>query len=282
MMRKLLVALLLGALIVGVTVISGPSSAAPKKKKAPPAVPAIEMQKLIAELRSGNETRQIKAAQSLTKRGKPGAAAAEALCEVIVGGKGEAPAEAIVALQSITPDLGKATMTILVEEKQPELFNQACQQISKWGAAAQPAAPVLVSCLHKRTNVAPPFLPSAADIESAELLCRALGDARPGSPQAVKLLSTLLATKNANCRNQAAEALGKIGETHPALRKKLLPLLIESLAEATLRSSAAEALQRFGPDARSALPALKGHLLDPDQKIREVVAQAMAKIGSGK
>ena len=51
-------------------------------------------------------------------------------------------------------------------------------------------------------------------------------------------------------------------------------------AHAGVRAEAAMALARRGPEGSDAVPALKQHQKDPDERVRKEVAEALWRIGA--
>ncbi|HVS38416.1 MAG TPA: HEAT repeat domain-containing protein [Gemmataceae bacterium] len=117
-----------------------------------------------------------------------------------------------------------------------------------------------------------------------------------------------LADRSATARQEAAEAIGKIGtaakpaigplvavladsddtvrdaatQALAAFGKDAVPSLLAALkhsdADADMREAAIRALGAIGPDAKAAAPALRDALTDKEQRIREAAAAALKRI----
>lgn len=61
-----------------------------------------------------------------------------------------------------------------------------------------------------------------------------------------------------------------------------MPILIRAMAnpDAKFRRGAAEALKKFGPLAKPAVPALQNALQDEDDQVRKMSAEALKAIGA--
>jgi HEAT repeat protein len=93
-------------------------------------------------------------------------------------------------------------------------------------------------------------------------------------PPAIKGLIEALNSKNANIREEAASALGKINNKDKF--KALVPLLMDK--SANIRAEAASILGKIGN--KRALEALVPLLMDKSAKVRAEVSSALGKIGS--
>ena len=115
-------------------------------------------------------------------------------------------------------------------------------------------------------------MPNAAFIQDAA--ARALATIGPDAKVAVPVLAQALRSNEREVREDAAIALGCIGED-------AIPELIDALAskDAKLRALAAYALASAGPGAKSAIPALMRTLKDENEAVRTAGAHALSAVG---
>jgi HEAT repeat protein len=97
--------------------------------------------------------------------------------------------------------------------------------------------------------------------------------ARVGDQNSVPVLTNALRHANWHVRREAAVALGKIGDN-----RALEPLsaMLKQDPDSNLRANAAQALGKFAWE--EAIPALKSALDDEDLFVRELAAEALAKV----
>jgi HEAT repeat protein len=84
---------------------------------------------------------------------------------------------------------------------------------------------------------------------------------------------------NVRVRQQAAQVLGNVGSSDPAVVPALAGAVKDP--EPSVRSAAVLSLLRIGPDARGALPTLREAQNDKDPKVRSQAAKALARIQGG-
>ncbi|MHC4355248.1 MAG: HEAT repeat domain-containing protein, partial [Planctomycetota bacterium] len=159
----------------------------------------------------------------------------------------------------------------LMKSADKKTAGEAVSALTMLGPISKPVVPDLVEAL-EHSSVPRKHIASA--------LARMGKDARPAVPELAKLLQdTDLMT-----RADAIYALSQIGGPDIA---PTVPLLIQALKthDAThtamasnVRSKAATALGKTGPDARPAIPALVIALGDEDERVRESAAKAISEI----
>ncbi len=104
-----------------------------------------------------------------------------------------------------------------------------------------------------------------------------LGEIGPEARRSVPALSAALSDEDWSVRHEAAEALGEIGPDSRVAVRELSKLLSDS--DARMRLTVAQALGKIGPDARLAVPALIALLTDADWRVGRVAAEALGQIG---
>ncbi|MCI0455763.1 MAG: HEAT repeat domain-containing protein [Gemmataceae bacterium] len=154
-------------------------------------------------------------------------------------------------------------------------------------ALADPDVRVQLSILEVLEALGPDARPAAPELIQA--LChpdryvrwaaaRALGKVGPVEvAAAVAQLSQMLFDKDLDLRVVAATALERFG---PAAREAV-PALIRALGatDAEMRLAAMRALDGIGTDAQPAIPALAAVLTDPDLRVRRATAEILGKFG---
>ena len=99
--------------------------------------------------------------------------------------------------------------------------------------------------------------------------------AKPSVPALVKTIFD----EDVDVRSRAAEALGRIGPDAGKAVPGLIAALADENGEDHLQSAAADALGQIGPEAKSAVPILRQRLKHPDSYVRVLAALALWQIG---
>ncbi len=144
--------------------------------------------------------------------------------------------------------------------------------LERCGPAARATVPDLASVV--LVECADPI--AYDDVDELDAAIRALGAIGPAAAAAVPALLRLLDVPIADGRAEAAEALGRIG----ARADVVVPALVSVLIERKLRLSALRGLERFGPAASDAIPAIVRHLDDDDWRVREQVARMLGHLAA--
>jgi hypothetical protein len=251
-------------------------------------VEAIEAAKLKLKSKTSKERKAGIAA--LAAIGEPAAEAAYDLCAVIAFDR--VPAlrrDALEALEKVQPKLYPLVVILALppERGRPDGYVRAIKGLPPFGRAG---LPLIVAHLQGadpnieqlRLHV---FKLLAAHAEA--LAKMALDD-----NDALKLLLALPASRlaiqsteggragEAVVRRNVAGHLAAVAKAKPETRKTIAPYFIRMLQmnDGQDRLIGANALAAFGPDAESALPALKKMNLDPAERVRKAVKDAIAAI----
>ena len=157
----------------------------------------------------------------------------------------------------------------LVEDKDPRVADEAVMALAKIGPGASAAVPALLRALQR------------AEDSSRYAIAYALGRIGPAAAEAKPALEKLLTGEDDTLSLVSAWALVQIGAADPDTAARVVPVLIGGLArpDARYRQEAARALEKLGPRAKDALPALNAARGDADQAVREAVARALKAIG---
>ena len=237
----------------------------------------------------------------------------------------------VAALRGGLRLFGRASVTWLVkalDDKHPTVRRAAAEALGQIAKAAEPAIPALIRRLGDedpgcRIEAAwtlgrigfpalEPLLKAAADVQPTvrQTAVKALGLISNESPRVIPALIGHLGDEDADCRNEAALALGGIRPPvveplleavvapNPRLRasaalalglagrvaegtgQKSVQLLAAALADhdAEVRREASGALCRLSPDCKEAVGALSESLADPDHEVRRLAAEALFKM----
>jgi len=205
---------------------------------------------------------------------------AEALCAAAAGNQKELRQPSLEALEQVRPDLYPLVVTLLVD-KDLNNAQQAARTLAALKERGRPAAPVLVRFIEDHLSFGEPLC-----CESIQQSIVALGEVRSADAISLKALCRLVETNEKQFMERyaplAAEALGKIAEANPAVRKKILPILSCLAAQSQVadqrRVQAIGAIGRFGPDAKDTVELLRTLRLDSSVSVRTAATEALAKI----
>jgi hypothetical protein len=241
----------------------------------------------------------------------PGAFAATAdydLCQVIAfDPRADLRQNALAALDKVQPNLYPIVVTLtLPPEQYPKVVNltgyvRAIKQMPAFGRAGLPLIAMQMQGMHPYlVNLQPSqaFSLLQAHTDALSRIAAEDGDALQlllnvaASPLSQRLKTVRGATFvdtfgfYHKFRQDTAKRLSAIGIEKAGKRKAIVPFFIEMLGSGGTdfnavedRVSAANTLAAFGPDAKSALPALNNLQLDPSEQVRAAVRYAIAQIG---
>lgn len=226
------------------------------------------------------------AALSLLYLRKEGSPAAGALAKALGDPSVNLRRNAAAALGVVDPDpalvlgpLGKA-----LADADATVADSAADALGALGAAALPALGDLRAAL--RRDVAAPRstldrMPRSAGVPTWPTLscdlCLALGRIGRAAEPALPEVFLALRAKNVPARNAALQAVSAIRGDPAASVAAVLPLLEDG--EESIRGLAALVLSDFGPDARSALPALEKLRDASTGSVRQNAQAAIDRIG---
>jgi HEAT repeat protein len=157
-----------------------------------------------------------------------------------------------------------------IDDKNPRVQHETMIALAKIGPAAKNAVPEVIKALEKNEG----SLACAATY--------ALGSIGADRKEASELISKNLASPDETLALISAWALAQLQPNDAQSAEKAVPVLIRGLGESEVkyRRGAAKALGKFGPLAKSALPALQQALHDEDETVRKASAEALKAIGS--
>lgn len=208
---------------------------------------------------------QYFAAQALGAMGKEAQAAVPALRRKVKEGVASVRRHAAAALGDIGAAIGEEGVQTLIEALHDPLEpvrEKAVIALSKLGALAEPAIPVIRQALAGRTL--------AARAQAARTLWRLTGEA----DEALGIL--MVEMDEARDPLTAAEVLGEMGPAAAPAVDVLTQRL--SSRDADIRLYAARALGRIGAPAQAAIEQLKGLLEDSEKDVRQAAAEAVKKL----
>ncbi len=190
----------------------------------------------------------------------------------------ESRRKAANALGAIGPDAGEAVPALaaaLRDDPDPQVRGDAALALAKMAPASRTAVPALAEALSDENPL--------TRMNAALALFRLKEEARPAIPALTRAVKDprneqYLNTFAVTIREMAVLALGRAG----AGTAEVVPALAEALEDARTdlaRRAAAQALGEVGPEARPAVPQLRGLLHDENADVRLAVEEALRKIG---
>lgn len=291
-----------------------PNNKALARDPSAPAAASRPVSAWMAELKDPSSVVRAQAALALAEIGPAAKEAEAALTLALRDSDAEVRYTAVVALGAIVPD-GKEWVDGLARALVDEdwfVTLAAAQALQNLGERARPAVPALINALSPRDHVKDfrpvrcgeamvalsRIDPRAKELDGAfkvvvgKLLederqgsfgarargARMLGECGAAALPAVPAVVKLLKDPEGDVRVAAAEALLKISPDNQA--EAALGSLAEALKSPDLliRLRSVEALAGRGRQARSALPALKALLQDPEPELRDAAREAMKKL----
>ncbi len=181
----------------------------------------------------------------------------------------EAPAraEATKALGNIggeSPTVVSELLRILQDDAENTVRTEAAHGLGKIGERATTASRALAGVIGD---------PAAGDILRGEATW-ALARVGPLAPGTAAALGAAVNDRSAHVAIRAAEALWKVsGDANRAAKS-----LVSRLSDPAVRDAAVQALNRIGPGAKGAVPALLLATKSKDRLFRESVLMALRKI----
>jgi len=180
--------------------------------------------------------------------------------------------DVVYALGRIGPAAAPASIELakLVEDKSSRVAHEAIIALGNIGPGAKDAVPALVKALNR---------PDDRDANFASIAF-ALGKIGPEAAPAESALLKCLQSKDDNVRLLSAWALAQIDPTSADVSAMAVPQLIDGLALPDLqdRLLCAQALEGFGPLAKSAAEALKKASADDNKAVQEAAAKALKAV----
>ncbi len=243
----------------------------------------------------------------------------------------QVPEIRVAALRGGLRLFGRAAVPWLVkalDDRHPTVRRAAAKALGQVSKAAEPAIPPLIRHLGDEDSgcrieaaqtlgrigspALQPLLKAAADVQPTvrQAAVKALGLISNDSPRVIPALIGHLGDEDADCRNEAAWALGGIrppaveplleavvapdphvrasaalalglaGRVAGGTGEKSVQLLAAALGdnEAEVRREASGALCRLSPECKEAVGALSESLADPDREVRRGAAEALFKM----
>jgi len=178
----------------------------------------------------------------------------------------------VYALGRIGPAAAPASLELakLIEDKNSRVAHEAIIALGSIGPGAKDAVPALVKALNQADD---------RDMNFASIAF-ALGKIGPEAARAESALLKCLQSKDDNLRLLSAWALAQIDPTSADVSAKAVPQLIDgmSLPDLQDRLICSQALEGFGPLAKSAAEALKKASTDENKSLQEAAAKALKAV----
>ena len=185
------------------------------------------------------------------------------------------------AFSRIRPSTPEVVDLLVAELPRPILGGQALPALGALGRTARPAVPALVAVLsgEDSSNRISAAIALGSILEASPI---SPGGADP-LPAAVAALARSLGDLHLSVRQEAAQALGKIGPAAAAAIPALIAVLEledDGNSDSSVHRYAAWSLGRMGKLALPAVPALRRcYDNDPDPFTRKAAAAALGKLG---
>jgi HEAT repeat protein len=247
----------IAALLVLAVVLSLPLPEA-AARVAPPSSPAVEVARLVLDLKDRKVAVRRSAAYLLGKRGRAARAAAPALANALKDADREVQLRAALALGRI----GEPALPALagaLKDQDRDARRGAVAALRHFGPKAKAVVPLLIEALKDND----------AQVRTWAALTLA-----PMGELAVPALVGAFKDGDTETCLWAGMALSRIGEQAvPALTAA-----VKDRDSVSARRGATRALGLFGPGAKAAVPALVGALGDSDPEVRTNAALALKRI----
>ncbi len=172
-------------------------------------------------------------------------------------------------------EVAQAVVTILYDKSEVEIHDSE-KALGKLGVRAEGALPALK--YRWFTSIADP---RALEVDYSAL--EALVAVGPDDPVVINEVLKLVSAppKDRLAYNNRSEGLRHL-DSIDAPNAKKVAALVAALADPESRLAVVRRLERYGADAKPALPALMGLTLDGDVKVRDAAAKAVEKISAAK
>jgi HEAT repeat protein len=186
------------------------------------------------------------------------------------------------ALVRVAPDLpaGRAFLISVLKHKDKEVRRTASESLARLGPRGKPAVPVLLETIRAPVTDKDTWMACMRALF-------ALWQIGPEAKEAIPALTRLCKDRDEGVRMLAAGALLRVEEGNRQARRALKPLLPDLAgcladAEPGVPLFAADVLGRLGPEARSALPALRKALESNDPHLWAACRKAIRAIEGNK
>jgi HEAT repeat protein len=162
-----------------------------------------------------------------------------------------------------------ALLEIVWTDRNGQSRSEALLALAATDADPKKVVPAAIEALHSQRE----------DVRCAA--CFALG--RIGTPAAAAVPELLTRLGDSDqCGALAAWALVRIAPDSPQVARQLVPIFVKALenCDASVRIEAAASLQRMGPLAKDAIPALKRASADSDGTVHAAAVAALGAVGN--
>ncbi len=245
--------------------------------KTQPKIADADVARLAAILqRKGEEEERVQAANQLARIGDKARPAIRAICEAALDPSKTVREACLAALEKIHPPLGKAIITLLVDQDGDEHI-RAITALGNMGAEAKGALPVLIAYISTKEAKAGSYRWDTHIAITFNVLLKIA----PDDPDTINVLRKFATEPNEYLRGlrwQAITALGQIGKNHSRLRGEIMPVLQGGLTDEQTCLVSLQALEGFGDDAKPAIPAIKKLKFNQNTTIRNAANALLEKL----
>jgi hypothetical protein len=229
----------------------------------------------------------MKVLGKIAELGPKAAEAAEALVEIMMDKSPAARSKAATALEAVDPEIHRLVMTLFIGQHKIK----ALERIADMGTDGKAALPVVLKIAMSPYPVGNDVRPDPSLHLAALTAMRKIA---PDDKRVAKVILTLASrtqkvrvfvnpydTNNLALQNPdntiRLAALKNLDEMDIAAKEKV-PALMTALREPACLMLAIRALERMGPDASAALPALRPLMNSPNDVVRDAATTAVRKI----
>ena len=268
-----------------------PVAAQPPAKAKDAAAPKVdnpELAKLAKNLKSHDPKVRLKAVESAGKLGDAAKPVTTELCDLIQDANGPVAAAALVALETVRPDLYKPLAKVVLDrDEKVQLLG--LQQLTALGRQASPTARLLHSGLRRRLDesTASPYALSpqiyealkAMGADDAETLSLMRAIATPGGVKTILGGFGKKPTASANHHRYAAlDYLASWAGKDEIRRRAVIPLVVSGFDNDVTILGCIALVGQYGRLSKDVLPTLKQLKLSGTASVREAATKAVDAI----
>lgn len=260
-----------------------PAKAAEKK----PAEVAKEYEPQVKQLKDKDAKLRAKAAEELGTKGETAASTATALCDAIMDKSPKVAQAALVALETVRPDLYKPISKMVLDSSPINQF-QAIADLGVMEEKALPAKNLLlarmrVEAVAKRERVADiggPGISVLARTPPLDVVLDSLAQIDFNEPEVVKTLKALAGPANTEAvrRLNSIDRLMLWATDDEKRQKEILPLIGAGIQNNNMVIPCVEKLATYGGLSKDYLPALKKLKLSNSAAVRDAASKAVEVI----
>lgn len=259
-----------------------------KKDAIPPKAENAELAKLAKNLKARDPKTRLKAIEDAGKMGDGAKSLATELCDLILDANGACSTAALVALETVRPDLYKPLAKLLLD-KNERVKLIGIQELTALGKRALPTVRVLLNVLRQNLNehpqsqyaLSPQVFEAlkAMPADDAETLNLMRSIATPGGIKTILAGFGKKPSSSANAQRHAAlDYLALWAGTTELRQRAIIPLLVSGFDNEVTVIGCVTLVGKYGRVSKDVLPTLKQLKLSSDIAVREAATKAVEAI----